>query len=985
MDSATEKTKGRTEKKISVWVYFGLVAAMIVCGIFVWLNRGVLGLHSSYPIESTSEMSFGADGKTLVIDNGKKTLLVLDAQGDLVEYFQGGSDNTPFYYAVYVAQTDDGSIYLVEIRYGERGNLLDRERILRLKNGNWEELYAVDYTEWDIQDTPLQYGRIVELQAYGDSVYYLLDAGEMLELHQIGPDGEITDLAAIPSEGVKNDASYDPVTQQVVVIWRSGGMLLYDLKDGSSRSIETRDDMMPYDIAVRGGMAYYTELLGCTVRCFSLENPEEDTVFCTLEALPFKLDANTQGEILATDQVGFYRISGTDDQEDAVRDYVDEAKTAFFSRIVMTWILLGLGGLCALALLIRVFVAIITAAMHSENALRVVLIVAASFAVSFVLAYTLLARLLTTNTGASEKQVALYSELLLAEIDEDTMRSLDSPSDYGSDAFLAMKEKLDKHTWATYESGDYNYYCLYRAINGNIVMVMDFEDTMPCTRPQYIYDPEDEEDIYSAALARGERVQTTELSAYGNWSFILAPIYGSDGSIIGELDAGQNLDLITRRQSELTRELIVSTVISTIVVAMLLLELNFLLTHIQRRRSEVDLDNTQRVPLRTMIFLIYLADAMQDVFIAILSRQLYQGGLPIPDGVAIALPLSAQLLMMAIFSLFAGRLVERFGSRLCMTTGMLINLAGFLTCMLMGSYSGLVIGKMLIGMGMGTVYVSCNAVAATGANSTLIANANAAISAGTLAGVTIGAGLASVLLSMGGWRLIYLVGAVIIAFGLVLAATSMDVRMGREKGDLSLDRHIGTGKFFSSRRVTGFFLLILLPFMMSLSYREYFFPLFSAEHGLNEVRIGQIYLLCGVLSLYTGPSLSSWMIKKLGAYWSIIVASCAMGINMLIFVIFPSLWAVIFGVVLLSLINSFALTSQYTYFELTPETMLYGEGRAVGIYSVFESLGQTVGPIAYGALLSFGYQSGIGFFCAAVLILALVFLLLMRRLGKLYK
>ena len=87
--------------------------------------------------------------------------------------------------------------------------------------------------------------------------------------------------------------------------------------------------------------------------------------------------------------------------------------------------------------------------MQKENVLRVVLIVAASLAVSFVLAYSLLAQLLATNTDASSKQVALFSELIMTEIDSnrDALLALDSPSDYGSEAFNTLKETLDVPTW----------------------------------------------------------------------------------------------------------------------------------------------------------------------------------------------------------------------------------------------------------------------------------------------------------------------------------------------------------------------------------------------------------------------------------------------------------------------------------------------------------------------------------------------------------
>ncbi len=977
MGSGAEKSGTGRGRRLPLWSYAVLAAAAVLCALFTWYFRDLLDLRPVYRIETAAEVSFGAAGQTLVIDNGKRSLLVLDDRGRLTARYNGGSDRAPFLYAVYAAQTEDGSIYVADLHYGQ-GSIVDRERILRLRKGKWETLYTVDYSQFQREKAPLQYGRVLELRAFGDSVYFLLDTVDALELRQIDGTGTVRNLAVIPAAGVKTDASYDPVTRQAVVIWRAGGMLLYDLNEGTGRTLELGDELMPFDAAVLDGEVYYTEVYGRTVRRFSLDDPGPGEVCCALDVLPFKLDVSSSGQVLVTDQEGFYRFP----EDGADPEYTDEAAVAGFARVVLAWVLLGLGGLCLLVLLIRLLGVIAAAALGSERVLRAVLIVAASLAVSFVLAYPMLDKLLAVRTEATEKQVAAYSALLRAEIDEDALLTLDKPSDYGSAAFNAVKEVLDRHSWDTYDTGDCDAYCIYRVFDGYVVKIMDFEDTKPCAYPIYVDDPED--NLYARAAHTGETIQDTELSAAGSWSFILAPIIGRDGSIIGMLDAGLNLDQILAQRRTYTKELIIGIVINTAVITMLLLELNFLLDHFRRRRSGKAEDSTQRVPLRTLVFLIYLADAMQDVFIAVLCGTLYQGGLPVPDGVAVALPLSAQLLMMAVFSLVSGGPAERFGSRALMLQGMILDLAGFLLCMLLGSYTGLLFGKMLIGAGMGIVYVSCSTVAATGKSSDLIAEANAAISAGTLAGVTIGAGLASMLFSLGGWRIIYLAGAVILVFGLFLAASSGDVHPSRKAGERAEVQSVNFRGFFSVRRVWGFFLLVLVPFMMSLAYREYFFPLFSTEHGINEVRIGQIYLLCGMLTLYIGHLISTRMIRRLGAYWSVVVSSATMGLNLLIFVLFPSLWAVILGLLILSLINSHAFACQYTYYELTPEVMLYGKGRAMGVYSVFESLGQTLGPIAYGFLLIRGYQGGIGLFSGAMLILLLIFTVLMRGMGRTY-
>ena len=52
----------------------------------------------------------------------------------------------------------------------------------------------------------------------------------------------------------------------------------------------------------------------------------------------------------------------------------------------------------------------------------------------------------------------------------------------------------------------------------------------------------------------------------------------------------------------------------------------------------------------------------------------------------------------------------------------------------------------------------------------------------------------------------------------------------------------------------------------------------------------------------------------------------------------------------------------YTFFGALPASSKFGEARAMDVYTVFESVGSTVGPVAYGFLLSFGSGLGLSIF-----------------------
>ena len=190
--------KKKNNKKISrfeavVFLILFFLAAIPL--LYVWSHRTLLDQKPFYSLESTSELSFGSEGRTLVIDNGKKTLLVLDAEDRLIRRYEGGTSHTPFFYVCHAAQTSDGSIYIADISYGIRGNLLESERIIRLNGSRREVLYQIDYTQAAKEDTPLQYGRILELQEYEDEIYFVLDDRKSLKVQKINADGSVAEVA----------------------------------------------------------------------------------------------------------------------------------------------------------------------------------------------------------------------------------------------------------------------------------------------------------------------------------------------------------------------------------------------------------------------------------------------------------------------------------------------------------------------------------------------------------------------------------------------------------------------------------------------------------------------------------------------------------------------------------------------------------------------------------------------------------------------
>ena len=969
----------KSKKKLIRSVIFAFVAVIAFCIVF--FQRNYLGWNSRYLFASVSEVAYGQNGHSILIDNSKKTVLLIDDTGVVSKRIDGGEDNSVFFYATHAAEGDDGSIYISEIKYGDRGNLLDRESIIRIKGNKKSILYYKDYSTENEADTPLQYGCIREMYFADGFLYYVWADNDNVRIYRQSGDNGAECIMEYALSGRINDVSYDVSVEKIVISYRNGDIVVAD-KNGGELVKEAVEDIIMADLLARGGKVYFTEMLTPYVGCFDVNDPSALTVLTDELGLVYKLDVAFDGsKALITDQAAFYDLAISGDTVTSC-EYIEEASVAYFGSVIFIWFLLGIGIVFAFYPLYHLLAWYSRLVANSEQAMRVLFIVVASFAVAFILSYSMVGELMGNSTEEGEKKIMLFGQLMLSYMDADSLQDLDSPLEYHNDEYESIKGQLDRLIAESYKAGEYYYYILSRRNGDALACIMDYEDTSSILYPMYPYDLEP----YHSVLETGEAVSYSENSAYGAWSFVLMPITNSDGEIVAELEVGQSLDALNKRRNDLVRDLALNVFICTLVIAMLLMEIAFLLNSLEKRRRHAaeELDPTERLPIRSIIFFSYLADSMQDAFIAVLCTDLYKGTLPLSDGIAVALPMSAQLLMMAVASAFAGKAAEALGTKRTLISGMLIELAGFITCFALGSYNGLLIGKMLIGTGMGIVYVCCNTAAAMAKTVEKSGEAYAGVTSGMLSGITIGGGLSSVLLSLGGWRLIYMVGIIIVTIGFLLCIGTDDLRPGKHSKTAEEKKGISMSKFFLNRRILPYFLLILVPFMIAISYREYFFPLFASENGFNEVSVGRLYLLCGMVVIYVGPVLSAKLLEKIGAYRSVVMSSLLLVVSMGLFIIYPSIITVICGIILFSLTVSFAYTVQYTFFGLLPECDSFGEGNSLGIYSVFESVGQTVGPVAYGAMLAFGYRSGIMIAAGSLLAAVLLYVVIMGKSGKMY-
>lgn len=923
---------------------------------------------NTYVFDGPSGVYPGASGRLYVIDAGKKSVLITDGDGNLIRSITGGADSdTQPYYASLVAEGADGSIYVADVRYAGQGTLIRQERIFRYDadGGNGSLLYTIDYEQED-RKAPLQYGNILSLREEEGELVFTIKTETGLAVCQMDLEtGELQSTTYdLPGQYI-SDADAEPGTLRPIFTNRLGQVCT--VTEGAVEVLldEGRTSWM---LCAEEGQIYYTDLATNTVLRYELESGFEEVV---LEAPDIIYAVQTAGgRLYATDYMGYYRLT------DGEAEYVD---TLAYTEPVLRYVLWGALFLAGVLLLAVLFLLFAPALRKPKSALfqRMAIVLGVSLCMGGLVGYITINQMIVNQNASVMEQLNLFADILVETTDLEAFQRIDSIDDYRNEDYSQVKEPLDGLADMTYVNDLNYYYILYAADETTIYVVMDYEDSSVAKHPVYAWGAEGYTDVF----VDGEPIEvSSDVSSYGSWSFVLKPVFDEEGQVAAVMEVGVNLDQQVQENRDLVTNVVFTVLSTTLVLLMVIIETIFYAEHRERKMSlpESELIPSRRFPLRTMAFLLFLADCMQDPFVSILANRLYTPILGIPQSVGAALPLSAQVLCAALSAFACGSIIRKTGAKRMLTIGFIIQMAGFVLCGALMQYMGLLIGKMVIGIGIGALLVSLNSIAAAGRNENETAEAFTAVNAGTLAGITVGAGVGALLMYVSDFSMVYYVSALILVIGLLMSVFGEDYRLPQAPRQRQRQRHgLEVFQFIGQRKVWSFLLLLLMPFLCAISYREYFFPLYAAEMGITESDIGRIYLICGLLVIYMGPFFTRVLVGRLGGKWTAVLASGLMIVATLLFAVVPTITAAVLGILLLSIAISFGYAAQSTYYSSLPQVQTYGESRAMGVYSLFDNGGQTLGPVLYGVALLAGYRQGI--MIVGILILALLALFLLAN------
>ena len=947
--------------------------SILTAGLFIFtvLASVVFVLNLSYLDESPlrftrhwdtpSAVSVAPDGSMAVIEKSKMQVSITDENGLLSSRIQGGSlDLDAFYYAEHVT-TDGQTVVISEVRHAENSTFVQRERILVYDmNGNrLRTLYSVDYPQGE---RPIQLGRIRSVCLTDGQVWFTWVDGAQAGVTRCEAEGttEIDHRTIFKDEFLRT--SYEPKTQMLSFTTKKG-------KVGTAKTGETilwdaygDGTEVPWSIVTTsGGILYISDLLDASI--VGLHN---DVKKLWQDGLVYELSA-AQESIAFTDGETIYTMDATGALGITSRSVT--LSLGYIARLLSAWVC-AVYLLCVLCWLSYRLLGILRAQFLSEARQRMLIaavsvLITVTIVMAFLLSFT--QREMQQQTMNNLSQLATSICTNSSKVIGDRFQTITTLGDYKDEDYQAVRQYMDAFCDASYQNDANLYYILYQFDADQLWGVMDYENT---TGARYPIGPLNDT-LHGYVVATGQTMRVEgEANIYGMWSYAVAPVYTSAGTMVGLVEIGTNQYGEVVARHALIRNVIVGVLVA---LMMAMLAFNELMAYhdFRTRRALLLAEQSPRITMafvRPLIFLVFMADNMDAAYIPQLSAQL---GLTsagfIGAGLASALPMSVQLLAIGLSALFSGRALDQRHPRKVLFIGFVWQMLGALLAIgaiLFEQYWLLIAAKVVGGLGTGAAVVTCNALPArepdVGEQKTLIAGLNIGVITGVVLGSAVGGYIAEYL----GYWAAYIgsILSVVLAALLAWRALRGVEHIAIEGSHASPGTERGSAwRFLRQPRVFSFLLFVMIPFMLMMYFKDYLFPLFASGLGKTESVIGSVMLLGGMLAIFLGDVLPATMLSHMHAWRAVRLSSLLCAYALGLFALKPTYETAIVTICLLGVAASFGYAAQGVYYTELVSVGNIGDGKAMGMYSLFDNLGQTSGPLGLSTLLFMGVamESGV--------------------------
>jgi predicted MFS family arabinose efflux permease len=941
----------------------------------------------------------GNDERIAVVENSEKTIVVLNNEKELIFKLNAASHPTAksFFDAESLSLDENNNLYVLDKNFG---GAFDEnvERILKYSpEGKFlDEVYAYHYVNEDFIITK---GKISGMTYFDGAVYLVRLENDGFYLERASSakeEAELIQYFAHPN--AFQDLVYSRInaeTKRITFTTRARGIRQYDFSGELLGEWPGESTVLPWSAASdNDDNIIYADIVSGEIIFIDTATDERTVLFASPEGRAYSYVNYANQTFFATSDDDIFIMDESGEFE-TITFYIYPSSLVTFRTILFALCLLAA---LVFIVLILTFVFMLSEARLGESLKRILLVggcVAFGAAISSVIIINQMNERYYENTYTDLENV---SRLMADTIDIDTITSISSSTQYESEEYRRLSNTLKRLLAQLPVQGMKVYQYIWMERDGTVYSMYDSENAMGILYPFFEY----EDSYYQEVAETKQYVYTNDITAAGSWLFACGPIFDSKGNVVAEIETGYSMSMVL----EQTRNMIIQTVLiviaTTIAFLLIMIECILIMNAYKQNKHEwVDGASMPFRPelLRAIVFFQFFAANLATALLPMYAARLYEPIFNLPQEFVVTFPFTANVIFVVLSQLAVPNLIKRAGIRQIGFLAVLFFVIGNGLCFAATNMVYLSLGYAFIGFSGGTLVLVINAIISAQRNVEEVNSGFAHYNASYLAGVNVGVVCGSIIAQFFPYRIVFLfatIFAVVLFAVFVFSIRSKYLRyfydMTREKRSLldskdtyekdKKNKRLALLKFISNPLVLVTLLLVLLPYVSSISFTEYFLPIFGTNNGLGESNIGQLILLSGLFAILFGTSLCEYFGRKLPLRMIMILALLLNAGAVYLFSLQISIFMMIVAVVIIAIANIFALTNIQTYYATLYQGTKVSSMTALSIYAMVENAAMAIGPIIFSYILAFNIAGGMRIFSLSIAAGLLLFVVISTVFGK---
>ncbi len=956
------------KNRIRLITVTAILAVLSLLFLLIEKNYLFISPFKPMPVENTVYLSSQEDGKRLLIDKSGDRLLRLDREGKIEMILTSGEYT---FGSLKRAVADrNGNIYIVE-GITSKGIAFGSESVKEISKGEGlidrqiTTTYSYDYR----LKKQFQMG-IVGIVPFEDSVRYLYKNKDNVQA--CTPDGEADMIFDIEDAYIYIcAATLDPTGKELYYTTYDGKVMkasldgetsvIYDAASNEGRSV-------PYEVSYsKEGLLYVTDIGMREILCIDPESKEIQTIAEEGEISDREIIymINADREPVAVSSYGIKEIS-----EDGISTgYEYELNRSLSILCTLLWI--AFFYVILLMVVLVLYLCYLFFKLANKYAKILTFVVLGVGALSVLIIGTLIPKFQTLLPEAVFQRANLAAVVTAENIPVDSLMELDSPEDFYSDDYLAVREAVGNVFFANTVDAEDLYCTIYRVIDGTIAVVYSINDTL-CYYPyDWAYDGSVEQQI----IESGNGIEEKNVSSEGSFLYVTNPVFDDNRDVVALIEVGTDLDAVMNTIRKTIIELIINVVAIMTIGVMVIFELIYFNKGREEEREYLKRGFLPPEILRMAPFLVFFLTNLTAAFFPLYAMKISRGTLNfgLSPEVLAAIPISAEVVSGALFSAIGGRVLKKLGQRNGMIMSSMLMTVGLAFRMIPNIWV-VTLGSLILGAGWALILLVVNMMLAEMPDDDKqrgFSYYSTAAMAGGNAGIVLG----GFLIQWVDYTMVFLITAILSLFMLWLMLkyfVKIDVT---QQGDAKEEGGLSTFIFLKNRRVILYFLMIVVPVLIGGYFLGYMYPIVADDYGLSETNIGYSMLINAACVLIFSGRLTDFFSKPRRMKPGLVLCSVLYGVAFLIVAIYQNIPALFVSLVILGIADSFGVPLQTVYYTELPETERYGYDRAMGLYSLFENFAQSIGSFVFSYVLIVGVGKGLLLVLAAIILMALIFML----------